>query len=127
MSLVKSIEFFQRAIQKEPRYALAHAGLADAYGLLPSFLGTDSPREKPCPRQSCALKALEIDDSLAEAYASLALVLHRYEWDWKGAEKTTSGRFTSTQTSAAPSMVRLVAQDSGAREEALAELKELKR
>ncbi len=87
-ALKRSIEYFQQAIQKDESYAPAYAGLADAYGLL-AIVPWDAlaPREAMPKAKAMAQKALEIDDSLAEAYSSLALVLHRYEWDWPGAEQ----------------------------------------
>jgi TolB-like protein/tetratricopeptide (TPR) repeat protein len=126
MSLVKSIEYFQRAIQKEPRYALAHAGLADAYGLL-AIIPWDglSPREAMPKAKAAALKALEIDDSLAEAYASLALVLHRYDWDWQGAEENYKRAIHLNPNNARPHLwYGWLLKTAGRREEALAELKE---
>jgi len=86
--LTRSIGYFQQAIQKEPNYALAYAGLADAYGLL-ALIPWDGlrPLEAMPKAKAAAQKALEIDDSLAEAYSSLALVQHRYDWDWSAAER----------------------------------------
>jgi TolB-like protein/Flp pilus assembly protein TadD len=87
-ALTRSVEYFQQAIQKEPNYALAYAGLADAYGLL-ALIPWDGlpPREAMPKAMAAAKKALEIDESLAEAYSSLAMVLHRYDWDWRGSEQ----------------------------------------
>jgi TolB-like protein/Tfp pilus assembly protein PilF len=87
-TLRRSIEYFQRAIEKEPNYASAYAGLADAYGLLAivPWHGLSSGEAMP-KAKAMAQKALEIDSSLAEAYSSLAMVLHRYDWDWHGAEQ----------------------------------------
>ena len=84
-SLNKGIEYFQQAIDKDPNYALAYAGLADSYSLLGSAIGGLSPRENFPKAKAAALKALEIDDTLAEAYAALALVRLRYDWDWPAA------------------------------------------
>src|SRR5437660_1749354 len=71
--LRKSIEYLKQAIAKDPRYALAYAALADSYGLL-RFYGGASPAESVVPAQAAAKKALELDDSLAEAHASLGLI-----------------------------------------------------
>src|SRR5881227_338290 len=71
--LRKSIEYFDQAIAKDPSYALAYAGLADAYVLL-RFYGGASPAESVVPAEAAAKKALELDDSLAEAHASLGLI-----------------------------------------------------
>ncbi len=84
--LEKSIAYFQRAIAKDPSYALAYAGLADSYHVLPELSAV--PVEEAFPKaRSAALKALEIDDSLGEAHSALANVKEDYDWDWKGAEK----------------------------------------
>lgn len=84
-SLEKSLGYFQDAIAEDPHYALAYAGLADVYVLL----GADwsiSPSEVNERAKSAAKRALEIDDSLAEAHASLAGVYHN-EWTWQAAER----------------------------------------
>jgi serine/threonine-protein kinase len=84
--LEKSIAYFQRAIAKDPNYALAYAGLADSYHVLPELSAV--PVEVAFPKaRSAALKALEIDDSLGEAHSALANVKEDYDWDWKGAEE----------------------------------------
>ena len=71
--LRKSIEYLKQAIAKDPSYALAYAALADSYGLL-RFYGGASPAESVVPAEAAAKKALELDDSLAEAHASLGLI-----------------------------------------------------
>jgi len=71
--LRKSIEYLKQAIAKDPGYALAYAALADSYGLL-RFYGGASPAESVIPAEAAAKKALELDDSLAEAHASLGLI-----------------------------------------------------
>jgi serine/threonine-protein kinase len=84
--LEKSIAYFQRAISKDSNYALAYAGLADSYHVLPELSAV--PVEVAFPKaRSAALKALEIDDSLGEAHSALANVKEDYDWDWEGAEK----------------------------------------
>lgn len=81
----KGIEYFQQAIAKDPAYALAYAGLADCFsshaesGLVPFTEGYLKAKD-------AALKAVELDDNLAEAHGSLALVRSSYDWDWHGAE-----------------------------------------
>jgi adenylate cyclase len=81
----KGIEKFEEAIDQDPGYALAYAGLAHAYYIQSSnYL----PPKEAMPRaRAAALRALEMDEGLAEAHASLALVKVFYEWDWAGAEK----------------------------------------
>jgi pentatricopeptide repeat protein len=83
--LKKSVAYFQEAIRLDPDYAPAYAGLADAYSFL-GFAGveTDPPRQLAI---EAAKKAISLDDSLAEAHASLGWVLHRHMQDWTGAEK----------------------------------------
>lgn len=81
----KSIEHFYQAVDRDPSYALAYAGLANTYvriglhGLI--------PQKDAYPRaKAAAAKALKIDDTLAEAHASLGFVKQLYDWDWSGAE-----------------------------------------
>jgi TolB-like protein/Tfp pilus assembly protein PilF len=73
VDLRKAIEFFNRAIAKDPNYALAYAGLADSYLLLPNYGGAATADVVP-PARAAVTKALELDDSLAEAHASLGLL-----------------------------------------------------
>jgi TolB-like protein/Tfp pilus assembly protein PilF len=84
--LQKAIEYFQQAIEKDPAYALAYAGLADSYEML-GFWGVFPPREMWPKGKAAALKALEIDDNLAEAHVALGWVSFSYDWDWPAAEK----------------------------------------
>jgi TolB-like protein/Tfp pilus assembly protein PilF len=84
--LKKSIEYFEQAIEKDPGYARAYAGLADAYNLLPIY--TSLPTKDAFPQaKEAALKALEIDETLAEAHASLAWIKMSWDLDWEIAEK----------------------------------------
>jgi TolB-like protein/DNA-binding winged helix-turn-helix (wHTH) protein/Flp pilus assembly protein TadD len=80
----KSIEYFNQAIEKDPSFALAYAGLADCY-VVPAI--RIPPREAMPKAKAAAMRALELDETLAEAHASLGRVLASYDWDWKGAEK----------------------------------------
>lgn len=82
----KSLEYFQRAIEIEPTYALAHTGMADAYGVLGETWEL-APSEAWPKARAASLKALEIDKTLGEAHASLALVELYYGFDWSGAER----------------------------------------
>jgi len=83
--LKKSIECFQRAIERDPTYAAAYSGMADAYALL--GYRSDLPSEEALSRaKAAALKAVELDDTLAEAHASLAFIAETHEWDWSTAE-----------------------------------------
>jgi len=87
--LKKAIEYFNQAIEKDPSYALAYSGLADSnmYTIRLGFFHGLSPREAYLRAKSSATKALEIDDNLAEAHTSLALIKMEYEWDWRGSER----------------------------------------
>jgi DNA-binding winged helix-turn-helix (wHTH) protein/TolB-like protein/TolA-binding protein len=82
----KAIGYFEDAIIKDSNYALAYAGLADSYATLRLFQEA-APQDTKAKARSAALKALELDDELAEAHAALGYVKHRYEWDWSGAER----------------------------------------
>lgn len=84
--LKKGIECAQQAINIDPVYALAYVGLADSYNLLAGHGGLP-PKETFPKAKSAAMRALEIDNTLAEAYASLAFVSYRFDWDWTTAEK----------------------------------------
>ena len=84
--LQKAIGYFKRAIEKDSSYALAYAGLADSYVLLPGF-GAASPQESLPLAKAAAQKALELDDTLAEAHSSLGLVLICYDFDLAGSMK----------------------------------------
>src|SRR5687768_5764225 len=85
---VKAIEHFQQAIQSSPEYAPAYAGLADAYALLGSMTNSTLPRQEAMPlARSFAEKALALDESLAEAHASLAFVRMHFEHEWAAAEQ----------------------------------------
>jgi serine/threonine protein kinase/tetratricopeptide (TPR) repeat protein len=81
----KAIEFFQLAISKDPNYASAYAGMADAYGLLAffSYLPMNEALQKA---EEAANKALQLDDSIAEAHASLGLTSF-FQWKWQVAER----------------------------------------
>ncbi|HEV8593416.1 MAG TPA: tetratricopeptide repeat protein [Pyrinomonadaceae bacterium] len=81
--LDRSIEYFQRAIAIDPNYALAYAGLADAYAI--NILGAS--RERMAKSREAALKALSLDDNLAEAHASLGRVLVVDDYDFVGSER----------------------------------------
>lgn len=78
--------YFQQAIDKDPNYGEAYAGLADTFGLMSTwYMG---PQNELMPKaRTAALRALELDESLAEAHASLALIKENYDYDWQGAER----------------------------------------
>ena len=79
-----AMTYFQQAIDNDPNFSLAYAGLADTYVLLPAFTGAASQDAMPKAKVA-AQKALELDDTLAEAHTSLGMVLRAYEFDYAGA------------------------------------------
>jgi TolB-like protein/Tfp pilus assembly protein PilF len=84
----KAIEYFQKAVALDPNYAQAYAGLADSYALLGSWSNLVMPRREAMSQaRAAAEKALALDDSLADAHASLGFVKMHYDWDFSGAEK----------------------------------------
>ena len=84
--LKKSTEYFQQAINKDPNYAPAYSGMAEAYALL-GERGNLPSNEALTRGKAAALKAVGLDDSLAEAHASLAIIAETLEWDWPTAER----------------------------------------
>ena len=82
----KSMEYFQQALEKDPNYALAYAGLADSYAQLGSY-GLIQMKDSYPKARAASTRALEIDEMLGEAQASLGFVLMNYYWDWMEAEK----------------------------------------
>jgi serine/threonine protein kinase/Tfp pilus assembly protein PilF len=83
--LSKAIEFYESAIREDPNYALAYMGLADSYSLL-TLYSDARPKESFPKAKAAAMKALELDENLAEAHNSLAYVYERYDWNWKASE-----------------------------------------
>jgi TolB-like protein/Tfp pilus assembly protein PilF len=82
----KAIEHFKAAIDKDGSFALAYAGLADCYNILGSY-GLSPPNESFPLGRAAVARALELDDSLAEAHTSMAYLKYDYEWDWAGSER----------------------------------------
>src|SRR6266498_1133540 len=85
-ALRKSVEYFNQAIEKDPNFALAYAGLADAYCVFPTYSAA-SPRESYPQAKAAAKKAMEIDDTLAEPHASLAWVLFLFDWNFAESDR----------------------------------------
>ena len=81
----KAAEYFVQAIEIDPTYALAYAGLADAYYRLSNVYAPT--REAMSKARAAAVKALEIDNTLSEAHAAMGIIKMFYEWDWPGAEE----------------------------------------
>lgn len=84
--LRKAIECYEKALEKDFEFALAYAGLADCYNML-TYCTPMSPREAFTQAKANAYEALEYDDSMAEAYTSLAYAKARYYWKWSEAEE----------------------------------------
>jgi TolB-like protein/DNA-binding winged helix-turn-helix (wHTH) protein/tetratricopeptide (TPR) repeat protein len=82
----RAADYFQQAIEHDPNYARAYAGLADTDALMSTWFGGPQNELMPKARAS-ALKALQLDDTLAEAHTSLALIAENYDYDWQTAEK----------------------------------------
>ena len=82
----KAIAFFEQAIERDPNYALAYSGLADTYALLTAY-SSEPARELMPKAKEAALKALELDDKLAEAHASLGQIAAYYDYDFVTAER----------------------------------------
>ena len=84
--LKKSIDYFEQAIAADPNYGLAYAGLADGYVLLPGYTA-GTPREYYPKARTAAKKALELDDTLAEAHTTLAMAIWNFDFDFAQANK----------------------------------------
>ncbi|PYS87903.1 MAG: hypothetical protein DMF64_21910 [Acidobacteria bacterium] len=82
----RGLAYFRQALDEDPTYALAYVGMADCYDLL-CGLSALPPHEGYPKAKAAVLKALELDDDLAEAHASLAHLTMRYDWDWETAEQ----------------------------------------
>lgn len=111
-ALAQSVTYLQRAISLDPGFALAYSGLADAYNLQADY-GIRPPRETYALAMDAARRALELDESLAEAHTALAFALLYHDWDWVAAEQeferaiTLSPNYASAyQWSAYPLMVQ---------------------
>ena len=83
--LTRAVEYFERAIELAPDYAQAYAGIADCYAAFIEY-SASPPEETAAMSKEAALRALEIDDTLAEAHASLGYIKMVHDWDWAGAE-----------------------------------------
>jgi len=85
--LKKGVEYFEQAIEKDPGDARAYAGLADCYNELATGWAYLPPKENFPKAKAAATRALELDDTLAEAHSALGRVKWGYDWDWPGAER----------------------------------------
>jgi adenylate cyclase len=118
-----AFEYFRQALEKDPQYAPAYAGLADCYARLP-FYSETRPAEAFQKARAAVLKALQLDPTLAEAHASMAYVKTYYDWNWTGAEEEfrKALELDPNYADAHHSYSRLLAS-LGRMEEARAELK----
>ncbi|HEY2933422.1 MAG TPA: tetratricopeptide repeat protein [Acidobacteriota bacterium] len=82
----KALVYFSQAIEKDPNYALAYVGLADSYTMLADYDWL-SPKDASPKAKKAVMKALALDEALAEAHTSLADIRRFYDWDWAGAER----------------------------------------
>jgi len=119
----KSIEYFLQAIANDPTYALAYSGLADSYsGHASATLG--APNETIPKAKEAALKVLEMDDTLAEAHNSLAIIKSNYDWDWSGGEREFQRAIALDPKYAyAYQSYAIVLRETGRLEQSLAEIK----
>lgn len=117
-----SIGFFEQAIALDPGYAQAYYGLAEANRSL--SITADVPSGECLPKaENAARKAIELDDGLAEAHASLGFCLCWYDWDWKAAQEEVERAITLNPNSAFARFVHAhILSDQGRHEEALAEI-----
>jgi len=118
----KGIGFFQQAIDLDPKYALAYFGFAEANRSL--AINADVPSKDCLPQaKAAAIKALAIDDSLAEAHASLSFSLIWYDWDWDGGAREAK-RAIALNPNSAHSHFALahILSDQGRHDQALAEM-----
>ena len=89
-SVQKAMSFFQNAIDKDPTYALAYDGLADCYnflGINGAILGGLPPKEVMPKAKELALKAIQLDETLAQPHRTLGHIYMNYDFDWEGSER----------------------------------------
>lgn len=119
----KSIEYFQQAAMLDPNYTLAYTGLADAYSVLSTYGGAPSNEVVPKAREA-ALKALSLDDQLAESHISLGIILNYYDYDFAGAEREFKRAIELNPNSAmAHQSYAILLSNLGRHEEALNEIR----
>lgn len=83
----EAISFFEHAIERDSTFALAYTGIADAYMVLPYYDLTVEQMDVYEPAKTAASRALELNDNLGEAHATLGYIAWGYEWDWEAAER----------------------------------------
>jgi TolB-like protein/DNA-binding winged helix-turn-helix (wHTH) protein/Flp pilus assembly protein TadD len=121
--LYKGIEYFNRAIEQNPNYAAAYAGLADSYIILANW-GIAPPADEYRRAKAAAVKAQDLDDQLAEAHTSLAYATLLYDWDWDRAEKEFRRAIAlNPNYSSAHQFYSILLMTSGRQAEALDEIR----
>jgi eukaryotic-like serine/threonine-protein kinase len=85
-ALREAVDHFRAAIERDPHYALAYAGLADAYTLLSFLVGVMPPKEALPQAKAAAQRALDLAPELADAHTSMGMIMESYDWNWSGAE-----------------------------------------
>ena len=119
-----ALDYFEQALEIDPEYALAWVGLADSHSIMANW-GYVSPQETHDKAKSAALKALEIDETLGEAYIALAQILQQYEWDVDGAQKAyLSGIALSPGYATGHQWYGILLADLGRDDEAVRELEQ---
>ena len=116
--LKTAADYFKQAVAKDPNYAQAYAGLADAYHELAS---TNPPREMMPLAKTAALKALQLDDSVADAHAALGWIKWKYDWDFPGAEREFQRSIELDRESSGTAMYADFLDGMGRAEEATAQ------
>ncbi|MCI0446678.1 tetratricopeptide repeat protein [bacterium] len=124
--LKKAVEYLQQAVEKDPKYALAYSGIADCYVVQGDY-NYIPPSEAIRKAKDASMKALELDETLAEAHVSLASV-HEFEWNWKETEKEYKRAIELNPSYAtAHHWYSLYLENMGKREEAISEIKQAQR
>ena len=122
-SLIKSIDYFQQAIGKDPNYALAYAGLSESYNVLGAN-GPISSKEAFPKVKDAAEKAVDLDDNLAQSHLALGAFKLFYEWEWAGAERAFKRAMELDPNYAAPhELYGYLLRIMGRFDEALAEIR----
>ena len=117
-----AISYFNQAIAKDPAYGPAYAGVADAYAVLPNYSPTSAKEAYVERRRTSALKALEIDDDLAEAHISLANVRLWHKWGNGADAEFKKGSRIKSELLYRSSMVLIYLSVTGRLEESIAEM-----
>ncbi len=128
-TLLTALSYFQQAIERDPNYAQAYAGLADSYALLGAWTYESLPPREAYPRaKAAALKALELDYTLAEAHVSLAMCLAAFDWNYaEAAEQYRQANELNPDYATGHHWYALQLADLGRYDEAIVEIKRAER